>query len=54
MGIDTLHEGFAGIEEVSHGVVAAIACSPFRHPAPKILSQIEVGATGRQGDERES
>ena len=54
MGIDTVDESFASIEEVTHGLMAVVASDLFSHPAPEILNRIEVGTIGRQWDESET
>ena len=54
MGIDTVDEGFASIEEVTHGLMAVVARDRFSHPAPEIPNQIEVGTMGRQRDVSET
>ncbi len=54
MCIDTVDEGFAGIEEVSHGRMAVVVRDLFSYPAPEILNRIEVGTVGRQRGESET
>lgn len=53
MLIDTVDEGFAGIDRVTHGQTAVVASDLFSHPVPEILNRIEVGTVGRQRDESE-
>ena len=54
MGIDTVDEGFAGVEEVIHGIMAEIACHLFSHPLPESYDRVQVGTIGRQRDEGEA
>lgn len=54
VGIDAVHEVFAGIEKVSHGRMAVVACHLFSHSFPETLDRILVGTVGRQSHEREA
>ena len=43
VAIDAVDEGFAGIEEVAHRIVAMVACHLFSHPLPETFDRVQVG-----------